>query len=601
MSNIQLVEVNSPGGIGSLYRCPLCPIQTAYYNQVASKVMDHLRGNKHFGIAVKHHGWLICKCDDTTCESNGIINNNNNSEGVHKLKSHRHCPHCGRLSSRRNDFIFHIERCCPLATTSTSTSSTNTTGTTANSTTMSQSTTIKKILQARGQQQQNSAKSNIIQQIEDNDDLLPSATQNTATNSSSNGQTYIYVINSPTDASSLQNSGNNATYTTSKRKTPSDVGDLIELNDHEFNSKIRKNNFHQNDDKITIEYIDDLSSTSSCSLNIPQSSSSGAGGNSGQIILKNHNLDHHGSSNHNSASTSGLSAHIVQNYSILAHEITAPLDNDIELKSWQPKPLAYQQNKNNNQQRAQKDVATCQFCGRAMLKKNIPTHIRRAHTPKEELVCINEEQNIFTLQHLKPGQRRKRSARAYDYSLMTATISIDEDPSEGIENKFITEGEEILSTDLLQLADRIKFGISQIPTSTLTKLIDILTKIEYSTTDEICSNAKTIKSMIVLYLTSSEEYKYKIKQIGDEIIEKKKQVSSLRADLKEVMTRKAQLERRIQPVICDLQKLEDQHGGLIDSIMQLNGLIHLEIIHEDDQHQQEDENEDETDSQTITC
>ena len=287
----------------------------------------------------------------------------------------------------------------------------------------------------------------------------------------------------------------------------------------------------------------------------------------------------------------------MQNYSILAHEITAPLESEAEMKhSWQPKPIAYQQNKNNNQQRAQKDVATCQFCGRAMLKKNIPTHIRRAHTPKEELVCINEEQNIFTLQHLKPGQRRKRSARAYDYSLMTATISIDEDPSEGIENKFITEGEEILSTDLLQLADRIKFGISQIPTSTLTKLIDILTKIEYSTTDEICSNAKTIKSMIVLYLTSSEEYKYKIKQIGDEILEKKKQVNSLRGDLKEVMTRKAQLERRIQPVICDLQKLEDQHGNLIDSIMQLNGLIHLEIINEDDQQEQE-----ENDDSQIVC
>jgi len=66
--------------------------------------------------------------------------------------------------------------------------------------------------------------------------------------------------------------------------------------------------------------------------------------------------------------------------------------------------------------------ATCQFCGLAMLKKNIPTHIRRAHTPKEELVCLNEEQNIFTFNYLKPGQRRKRSARAYDYSLMTATV-----------------------------------------------------------------------------------------------------------------------------------------------------------------------------------
>lgn len=230
--------------------------------------------------------------------------------------------------------------------------------------------------------------------------------------------------------------------------------------------------------------------------------------------------------------------------------------------------------------RAQKDIATCQFCGRAMLKKNIPTHIRRAHTPKEELVCLNEEQNIFTFHHLKPGQRRKRSARAYDYSLMTATVSIDDDPCEGVENKFITEGEEILSTDLLQLADRIKYGISTIPTSTLTKLIDILTKIEYSTQDEISSNAKAIRNMICFYLTSGEEFKYKIKQVGDDIAEKKKQVNELRADLKEVMTRKAQLERRIQPLVCELQKLEDQHGGLIESaLVQMNGLQY-EIIHE---------------------
>ena len=253
--------------------------------------------------------------------------------------------------------------------------------------------------------------------------------------------------------------------------------------------------------------------------------------------------------------------------------------------------------------RAQKDIATCQFCGRAMLKKNIPTHIRRAHTPKEELVCLNEEQNIFTFHHLKPGQRRKRSARAYDYSLMTATVkknleknfffslnyknlfiinkvSIDDDTCEGVENKFITEGEEILSTDLLQLADRIKYGISTIPTSTLTKLIDILTKIEYSTQDEISSNAKAIRNMICFYLTSGEEFKYKIKQVGDDIAEKKKQVNELRADLKEVMTRKAQLERRIQPLVCELQKLEDQHGGLIESaLVQMNGLQY-EIIHE---------------------
>jgi hypothetical protein len=232
--------------------------------------------------------------------------------------------------------------------------------------------------------------------------------------------------------------------------------------------------------------------------------------------------------------------------------------------------------------RFQKEMATCQFCGRSMLKKNIPTHIRRAHTPKEELVCLNEEQNIFTFQHLKPGQRRKRSARAYDYSLMTATVSIEEDPTDGIELKFITEGEEILSSDLVQLADRIKYGISQISTLTLTKLIDILSKIELSTEDEVASNAKTIRNMICFYLGSGEEFKYKLRQVSDDIVDKKKQVNNLRADLKEIMTRKAQLERRIQPLICELQRLEDQHGDLIESIMQMNGLMYYEIIESGD-------------------
>lgn len=64
---------------------------------------------------------------------------------------------------------------------------------------------------------------------------------------------------------------------------------------------------------------------------------------------------------------------------------------------------------------------------------------------------------------------------------MTATVSIDEDPCEGIENKFVTEGEEISSVDLLQLADRIRYSISQIPIDTLSKLVDVLTKIELST------------------------------------------------------------------------------------------------------------------------
>jgi len=302
---------------------------------------------------------------------------------------------------------------------------------------------------------------------------------------------------------------------------------------------------------------------------------------------------------------SGLSAHIVQNYSILAQEITAPLEsktslssiiidsspsstNDFITKQWNPNQnhahnpknkQSYKSTINYSQtQRSSKDSATCQFCGLAMLKKNIPTHIRRAHTPKEELVCLNEEQNIFTFNYLKPGQRRKRSARAYDYSLMTATVSIDEDPCDGIENKFITEGEEILSTDLNQLADRIKYGITQIPISTLNKLIDILAKIEYSTHDEISANAKSIRNMICFYLASGEEFKYKIRQVSEDIIEKKKQVGNLRSDLKEVMTRKAQLERRIQPLVCDLQKLEDQHGNLIESIVQMNNLIQCDIL-----------------------
>ncbi len=346
----------------------------------------------------------------------------------------------------------------------------------------------------------------------------------------------------------------------------------------------------------------------------------------------------HSNSNANNLLNSNLSPHIIQNYSILAQEITSPLENNKLFNNHsEPSKLAVlkessssssvrnglikndeidfddnNQHKSGNQSsssrssnsssnrnastninnannkannaRSQKDIATCQFCGRAMLKKNIPTHIRRAHTPKEELVCLNEEQNIFTFHHLKPGQRRKRSARAYDYSLMTATVSIDEDPCEGIENKFITEGEEILSTDLVQLADRIKYGISQIPTSTLTKLIDILAKIEYSTQDEISANAKNIRNMIYYYLTSNEEFKYKIRLIGDDISDKKKQVNSLRADLKEVMTRKAQLERRIQPLVCELQKLEDHHGNLIESILNNENsndndlLNHYEII-----------------------
>lgn len=312
------------------------------------------------------------------------------------------------------------------------------------------------------------------------------------------------------------------------------------------------------------------------------------------------NLHQNQSLKHQNLMNSGFSAHIVQNYSILAQEIAAPLDpktnqlspdsclsssNEFIPKEWNLNSNNLQNTKapknyssNTQQQRSSKDSATCQFCGLAMLKKNIPTHIRRAHTPKEELVCLNEEQNIFTFNYLKPGQRRKRSARAYDYSLMTATISIDDDPCDGIENKFITEGEEILSTDLNQLADRVKYGITQIPISTLNKLIEILAKIEFSTQDEVCANAKSIRNMICFYLASGEEFKYKIRQVSEDIVEKKKQVGNLRADLKEVMTRKAQLERRIQPLVCDLQKLEDQHGNLIESIVQMNNLIQCDIL-----------------------
>jgi chromosome segregation ATPase len=164
---------------------------------------------------------------------------------------------------------------------------------------------------------------------------------------------------------------------------------------------------------------------------------------------------------------------------------------------------------------------------------------------------------------------------------MTATVNIDDDPTEGIENKFITEGEEILSTDLLQLADRIKYGVSQIPIGTLTKLIEILTKIEMNTQDEISANAKSIRNLIYYYLTSGEEFKYKIKQVSENITEKKKQVYSLRADLKEIMTRKAQLERKIQPLVCELQRLEDQHGNLIESILKENDMLQFEILPND--------------------
>jgi hypothetical protein len=95
-------------------------------------------------------------------------------------------------------------------------------------------------------------------------------------------------------------------------------------------------------------------------------------------------------------------------------------------------------------------------------------------------------------------------------------------------------GEEILSSDLLQLADRVKYGISQISTNTLSKLTEILAKIEGNTQDEISANAKAIRQMILIYLTSGDDFKFKLKQVGEDILEKKKQVNNLRADLKEV-------------------------------------------------------------------
>jgi hypothetical protein len=200
----------------------------------------------------------------------------------------------------------------------------------------------------------------------------------------------------------------------------------------------------------------------------------------------------------NYKNTSCLPSHIVGNYSILVQEITSPLndrqnDNNVSLMTLPMQDsiqmatttaptinieIAESENSNLKKtkkipktkkaisfKKSSKELATCQFCGQEMLKKNIPTHIRRVHTPKEELVCLNEEQNIFTFHHLKPGQRRRRATRAYDYNLMTTTFSIEDinDSCEGIENKFITEGQEILSTDLAQLSDRIKYAISQIP------------------------------------------------------------------------------------------------------------------------------------------
>lgn len=90
---------------------------------------------------------------------------------------------------------------------------------------------------------------------------------------------------------------------------------------------------------------------------------------------------------------------------------------------------------------------------------------------------------------------------------------------------------------------------------------------KYNIKGEIRTNAKSIRSMICVYLKSGQEFRYKLRLVGEEISEKKRLVGSMRADLKEIMTRKMQLERRIQPMVCDLQKLEDQHQALIESLI----------------------------------
>jgi hypothetical protein len=119
--SIQPIEVSSPDGKGSFYRCPLCPLSNAYYNIQANKVIDHINGNKHFGIAVRHRTWIICRCDDVQCLEQEQLNQSTESnqqqqqQQTIKPKAHRHCPHCGRLYSRRNEFLFHIERCCSSA------------------------------------------------------------------------------------------------------------------------------------------------------------------------------------------------------------------------------------------------------------------------------------------------------------------------------------------------------------------------------------------------------------------------------------------------------------------------------------------------------
>ena len=75
-----------------------------------------------------------------------------------------------------------------------------------------------------------------------------------------------------------------------------------------------------------------------------------------------------------------------------------------------------------------------------------------------------------------------------------------------------------------------------------------------------------------------KDFKMKVSQVGEDINEKKNQVNSLRAELKEVMARKMQLEPKIQPILCDLQKLEDKHGSLIESeLFEANNFLRFDI------------------------
>ena len=673
------IDKNNGHSTTTFYRCPLCPVKTAYYNLLASKCIDHINSNKHLGLAVRHHQWYICKCEEAGCSGvreheavhSSSSTGSSNSGGSIKLV-HYHCPHCAGTFMKRNDLKGHLNSCCLLLSLG------------------------NRHLASEGDSEQiNSLTDKLVS-------VSPAAHYN-----------VLYLVSSPSSSSTSKpvlrcvNSTAAAASTGVSQPPPPPAKRLITLDSSttplapatkiiklvHTNELLGRSSSEAADGNLSlVDFqqlqqtlgIDSTSATTAPSVDeqshisgpsthqivnlassnhatsnkSPEPESTGSFKTHGQKVFSmsqhnynqtchSHHHHHHAdfsaptssSSCHKSSTSlynSGLPAHIVQNYSILANEIIAPLDSspsssshhqygsgsgkfteatstaydDIDyssvLKQWTnaanqaveaaaaaavaskktPGKLikrttltpAINSSSSASQQstglssgqpplKSQRDTATCQFCGRFMLKKNIPTHIRRAHTPKEELVCLNEEQCIFTLQHLKPGQRRKRSARAYDYSLMTAKVSIDDDPCDSIENKFIMFGEEILNTDLVQLADRIKYGVSQIPVSTLSALVEILGKIENSNNQEdICEKAKELKNQICYFLASGEEFKYKLRQVGDEITTKKNQVNALRVELKEIMSKKAQLERRIQPLVCDLQRLEDHHGNLIESI-----------------------------------